>query len=156
MDQGTFEEPVEKFLAFFMSPKVHYSFYNGWLLCLSMSPISSIHSLPMDCLKLNFSVTLPFTPWFSMWFVSWFCFQMPATCPVHLFYFVTGIMFGNEYKSWISSYIFLCLLLPSASQVQMSFLASFSWTPSAFILPLVWESKVLHTYKTEGRIYGSV
>ena len=44
MEQGTFEEPVEKFLAVLFSPKVHYSFHNSWLLCLVMNPISSIHS----------------------------------------------------------------------------------------------------------------
>jgi hypothetical protein len=66
-----FEEPVEKsFAFFFLSPKLHYRFHNNSLICLAMSPISSVCSLPTDFLKLKFSVIRGWVKWKQIFFIS--------------------------------------------------------------------------------------
>ena len=139
------------------NPQVHFAFTCASHLSLSCArPIQSMPSHPISwrsILILSFHLCLSFsgglipsgfptktlyTPLLS---------PIHATFPTHLILLdLPRTIFGDEYRSLSSSLcIFFTPLLPHPSWVQTLSWAPYSQTPSDYIPPLVWATK-LHTH----------
>ena len=73
-----------------------------------------------------------------------------ATCPIYLFLIdcVRLIIFGVGHKTWRFS---KCLQLLLSSQAQTPSSARYSLTPSVFVLPLFWETKISQPTSQEAK-----
>ena len=110
-----------------------------------VSGLSQINRVHIPLFKVPFNIILPFTSASSRLFLS-FCLFAPgcATFPKHLVlpYLITqvmtAIMFAEVYKSWSS---FLYSFSTVLCHFQISFSAPNSRTLSAYVLPLMRETK---------------
>ena len=113
-------------------------------------------SIPSSSFNTNFNIVLPSFPTSAKGPLSFrFSYQKPSTnfsstqefhTPRHCVHchLITWIIFGDKYKSESSSLCsFLTLLFPP-SWAQISSSAPYSWTPSAYLLSLMWKT-TFHT-----------